>query len=143
MSATGLAVFDETLQVTHIWLKDLMERLETGDRHRAYLALRTVLHALRDRLAPDEAAHLSAQLPMLVRGFFFEGWRPSVTPTHERRRDEFLYRVRRELPPDSDFDVEGAVIAVFELLAARVAPGEIRKVAGALPPEIRELWPGT
>jgi uncharacterized protein (DUF2267 family) len=44
MSATGLEVFDETLQKTNIWLKEIMEVLGL-DRHRAYQALRAVLHA--------------------------------------------------------------------------------------------------
>src|SRR3990172_2959955 len=70
MSTTGLQVFDQTLQLTNIWLKSLMEKQGWTDRHRAYLALRATLHALRDRMNPDEAAHLGAQLPMLVRGVF-------------------------------------------------------------------------
>jgi hypothetical protein len=32
MSATGLAVFDRTLQETNLWLKELMARLGTDDR---------------------------------------------------------------------------------------------------------------
>jgi len=44
MSATGLEVFDRTLHKTHTWLKEIMEALGTEDRHRAHMALRTVLH---------------------------------------------------------------------------------------------------
>ena len=51
------------------------ERTGLGEHpHKAYLALRTVLHALRDRLTLEEAVQLGAQLPMLVRGFYYEGW---------------------------------------------------------------------
>ncbi len=72
---TGLAVFDTTVQETNLWLKGIMEGLHTDDRHLAYLALRATLHALRDRLGPENAVHLAAQLPMLVRGLYYEGWR--------------------------------------------------------------------
>jgi uncharacterized protein (DUF2267 family) len=78
MSATGLDVFDQTLQKTNIWLKEIMDDLGP-DRQRAYHALRAVLHTLRDRLTVEEAAHLSAQLPLLVRGIYFEGWHPRTS----------------------------------------------------------------
>ena len=56
--STGLATFDKTVQESNLWLKDVMERLNTTDRHHAYSTLRAVLHALRDRIGPESAAHL-------------------------------------------------------------------------------------
>jgi len=50
-----------------------MDDLHSEDRHHADVALSAVLHALRDRLTVSEAAQLGAQLPMLVRGFYYEG----------------------------------------------------------------------
>ena len=49
MSATGLDVFDQTLQITNIWLDEIMAKLGP-DRQVAWHALGAVLHALRDRL---------------------------------------------------------------------------------------------
>src|SRR5918999_2423916 len=90
--STGLYVFDHTVQVTNEWLKGVERELGAANRHRAYLALRSTLHALRDELVPDEAVHLAAQLPMLVRGFYYEGWDPSRTPVKDRDREDFLER---------------------------------------------------
>ena len=73
MSATGLPVFDETVQKTNTWLKEIAQALGS-DRHRAYQALRAVLHRLRDRLTV--AAHLGDQRPMLVRGHLLRGVAP-------------------------------------------------------------------
>ncbi|MCS6927126.1 MAG: DUF2267 domain-containing protein, partial [Candidatus Binatia bacterium] len=96
MSTTGLEIFDTTLQKTHIWLNDVMQELGwEEERHRAYLALRTVLHALRDRLTLEEAVDLGAQLPMLIRGFYYEGWTPHRVPRRERHKEEFLAHVQQ------------------------------------------------
>lgn len=138
--STGIEAFDHSLQLTNLWLNDLMRRLGTEDRHLAYLALRTTLHALRDRLAVDEAAHLGAQLPMLVRGLYYEGWRPAGKPAKERSREAFLAHIQAEAHA-LDFDPEPAARAVFGLLAARITAGEIQDVQGMLPQPVRELWP--
>jgi uncharacterized protein (DUF2267 family) len=141
MSITGLPVFDHTLHITNIWLKDVMQRLGTEDRHRAYLALRATLQALRDRLSVDEAAHLGAQLPMLVRGIYFEGWHPAGKPLKERSKEQFLAHILKGMPHEPDLDAEGVVRAVFGLLAERVDAGEIQEVKDMLPRPVRELWP--
>ena len=77
MSATGLDVFDRTLHKTNLWLNDVMQELGADNRHQAYRALRATLHALGDRLTIDEVADVGAQLPMLIRGFYYVGWDPS------------------------------------------------------------------
>jgi uncharacterized protein (DUF2267 family) len=140
MSASGLKVFDETLQVTNSWLKDLMEMLYTDDRQLAYCGLRAVLHALRDELEPEMAVHLAAQLPMLVRGFYYEGWKPSRTPTPNRHLDAFYQAIRTEMRGHPEVQADRLMGAVFDLLASRIDAGEVRKVARSLPREIRDLW---
>jgi uncharacterized protein (DUF2267 family) len=95
MSTTHLPVFDTTVQESIRWLKAVMDHLHTDDRHLAYLALRGTLHALRDRLGPENAVHLAAQLPMLLRGLYYEGWRMAASQTKERSRAEFFDHVRR------------------------------------------------
>ena len=87
MSATGIRAFDSTIQTTNVWLNDLVDRLGWQDKQRAYHALTAGLHALRDRLPVNEAVALGAQLPMLVRGFYYEGWHPHDKPTKERKKE--------------------------------------------------------
>jgi uncharacterized protein (DUF2267 family) len=140
MSTTGLEVFDRTIHKTNIWLKDLMEMLDCGDRHEAYLALRATLHALRDRLTIEEVAQFAAQLPMLIRGFYYEGWDPTGKPLKERHKEEFLSRINQELRPYT-IDPEQVARAVFLVLANRISEGEIEDVEHVLPREIRDLWP--
>ncbi len=58
MSTSGVAALDQAVQDTNVWLKAVAEQLHFEDRHHAYIALRAVLHALRDRLPPEVAVHL-------------------------------------------------------------------------------------
>ena len=141
MSTTGLDVFDRTLHRTNSWLSDIMHVLGSQDRHAAYVALRASLHALRDRLPVEEVAQLGAQLPMLVRGSYYEGWDPTAKPLKIRHKDEFLARVAQEIQGNDAADVEQLVRAVFAVLAARVTEGEIEDVRHVLPEEVRRLWP--
>jgi uncharacterized protein (DUF2267 family) len=138
---TGLDVFDKTVQESNLWLKDIMERLGTNDRHHAYSILRAVLHGLRDRIGPESAAHLGAQLPMLLRGAFYEGWDPTGKPTKERHAMAFLTHIGSELPRSDTIEVEQGVRAVFDVLSKHIDRGEAVKLAGMFPLELRQFWP--
>jgi uncharacterized protein (DUF2267 family) len=117
-----------------------MEGLHTDDRHLAYIALRATLHALRDRIGPENAVHLAAQLPMLVRGLYYEGWRLAASQSKERTRADFLEHVRSELPRGSAIDPNVAARAVFAVMWEKLDLGEVGKVIDRLPPELKELW---
>jgi uncharacterized protein (DUF2267 family) len=136
---TRIDGFEHSLQLTNVWLKDLMARLGTDDRHLACLALGATLHALRDRLTVEETADLGAQLPMLVRGLYYEGWRPAGKPLEEHARDALLSHVEGEAR-NSNFEAEPAVGAAFGRLAERVRAGE-RDVKTTLPRPARKFWP--
>jgi uncharacterized protein (DUF2267 family) len=138
---TGLDVFDSTVQQTNLWLKDLMRRLGTEDRHLAYKVLAATLHAVRDRIGPQNAVHLGAQLPMLIRGLYYEGWHMAGTPTRERHTEDFLDRVSGDVFRGLGVDAESAVRAVFEVMCDKLDAGEIGKLISLFPKELRALWP--
>ncbi len=141
MSDNSLAVVDHTVQQTNIWLKKLVEEHHLQSRQQAYSALRAVLHALRDRLTSEQAVHLGAQLPLLIRGIYYEGWRVNHKPLSIKQVDEFAQHVAKELPPSFPRDAVGITEAVFDLLANELDAGEIHKVVGELPVPLRSLWP--
>ncbi|MGD2131370.1 MAG: DUF2267 domain-containing protein [Maricaulaceae bacterium] len=141
MSMTGLTQFDQTIHLTNTWLNEIMEELGWEDRHRAYRGLRAVLHALRDRLPVESAAHLAAQLPMLVRGFYYEGWAPGKEHVRDRTANDFVAHVEQAFSQDPDAEPERIVDAVFGLLNRHVSDGEVKNVRSNLPEAIRSLWP--
>ena len=142
MAKTGIESFNTTVQKTNIWLREIMDEEGWNDRHKAYIALRAVLHALRDRLVVDEAVHLGSQLPMLLRGMYFEGWDPSKTPLKIKTREEFLAYIEMRLEHvQPGMDAEKALSVVLNLLSRKISAGEIEDVKHSLPADIRKLWP--
>ena len=141
MSLTGLSSFDSSIHLTNAWLRDICGELGwADDRGRAYHALAAVLHALRDRLPVGEVADLSAQLPLIVRGVYYEGWRPAAAPVKDHKKAQFLDHVARAFPEALPGDIEDITRAVFKVLARRIAGGEVDDVRNALPAGIRQLW---
>lgn len=139
--STGLPIFDTTVQESNVWLKGVETRLPPCDRHQAYGALRAVLHVLRDRLPMDAVLGLSAQLPMLLRGLFLEGWRPVAGPSDIHDPQGFAGEVADRLPPKFPREPNEAAEAVFAVLAERLDPGEVTKLAQYLPSRLRSLFP--
>ena len=140
MSATGLDVFDKTLQTTNIWLDDIMSVLGP-DRRLAWRVLSGVLHTIRDHLPAELSAHVSAQLPLLIRGAYFDRWRPSTTPDGIRSQEAFLARIHDELAQSRPVGAQDAAAAVMKTLNVHLEPGLIEKIRSSLPEEIRRLWP--
>ncbi|MDJ0921910.1 MAG: DUF2267 domain-containing protein [Henriciella sp.] len=139
MSTTGLSQFDDTIHTTNVWLKEIMQACDWTDRRDAYRALRVTLHTLRDHLPVEIVAHLSAQLPLLIRGALFEGWKPSVSEIPERDLVSFLDPIQMAFDRKSGVDPEKVAKAVFDVLRKHVSEGEMNHVAQALPRHVRKL----
>lgn len=134
------ASISHSVQQTQEWLKALCEAGGYSGEAEALAVLRAVLHQLRDRLTPQEAIDLAAQLPMIVRGIYYEGWQPLRTPEKVRSKDEFLAGIKDKLAPHP-VSPDNATRDVFTLLAQAIDSGEISDVINQLPSGIKELWP--
>lgn len=131
-----------TVQQTQEWLKELRDNADLENEEEALGVLRVVLHQLRDRLTPEEAIGLGAQLPTIIRGIYYESWRPSRTPERIRSKQAFLDEITIKLLPRRP-QPERAVQDVFALVAHHCDPGEISQVIDQLPRDIKKLWPET
>lgn len=140
MSAQGLEVIDHSVQLTHEWINELRERLGWASSRDALRLLRLTLAQVRDHLGHEEVAQLSAQMPLLIRGMFFEGWRPAQTPLRDRSADHFISAIAAGL---GDAQWRGAedITAVFRTLDNHISRGEIADVKANLPRAVRDLWP--
>jgi uncharacterized protein (DUF2267 family) len=139
MTRTHTKAFAHSLEVANIWVGEIKRSLKISPAH-AWSVLCAVLHTLRDRLTVEQAAHLGNQLPLIVRGAFFDQWRPAHKAKKIRREKEFLDIVRARLPASISLDAKQAVNEVFTVLAHHPA-GEIQKIVKTLPPELRALTP--
>ena len=142
MTNTGLDSFDRTVQTAIEWLDEIGSEMGREDRNDSYQALRAVLHTLHDRLTVEEGANLSAQLPMILRGLFYEAWKPSSIPVKLRDRDAFIEYVIRKLGPAvNTIPPSDAIKAVFIVLENRITSGEIDDIKALMPEELQVLWP--
>ena len=134
MVDAGYAAFSTTVDRTNRVLKEIEQAYgwPKERRNQSYAALRAVLHALRDRLSIDEAAQLAAQLPVLIRGIYDDGWDPSRVPLR-MSKDEFLGRVRREFSYDVEGGMQRLVQTVLHALRGHVTQGEWDDIRAGLP----------
>lgn len=139
MSSSAIPVFDKTAQTTHLWLNEIGEEIGLDDQQ-SWRVTAAVLRAIRDRLPVELAAHLGSQLPLLVRGAYYDQFRPSAMPSRVRSLDEFLLLIAEELRLGRPIDTKDAARALFNVLSRHLTAGQISKVREALPEEVRAIW---
>jgi uncharacterized protein (DUF2267 family) len=140
MAVTGLEVFDKTLHTTNQWLDEISAEIGP-DRHLAWHVLGAVLRSIRDELLIEQSAHLAAQLPLLVRGAYFDQYRPAAQPRSARSQDDFTARIHQELAGSRPVRPDLAATAVMRTLNRHLTEGQVRKARDALPKGVRALWP--
>lgn len=137
MSLTRVPSLDHTVQTTNRWLADLANSIGTEDREFAHRVLRTWLHAIRDGLTVDSAAHLAAQLPDLVRGIYYNGWHPSAAPIR-RNRQEFIEQFAHS-GRIAHADVPKLASIVTAVLCEELSEAAVQHTLSQLPRDVRGL----
>ena len=114
------------------------------DERRATDVIFAVFHELHDRLTPEEASDVAAQLPTPLKRLWQVGERPgrAVRRSH---KPEFLANVRAQASLPDDAATEHAVRVVFavlqELLGSTTGrEGEAGDVLSQLPMDLKPLW---
>lgn len=138
----SIPILEKNIHQTMSWLYAIEEECnwEEDNQKRAFATLRVVLHELRDLLPLENAIHLSAQLPLVIRGLFFENWNTHSHSSRKRKKDDFLASISAGLSSYPDTDVEETVRGALKVLCDRISVGELEKIIKVLPGEIKELF---
>jgi len=126
---------ERSVHKTNEWLSDLAAELGIEDKEDAWRILKVYLQMLRDQLTIDEAAQLAAQLTLVLRGAFYEGFDPG-RQDKLRDRDEFLARFAERAGVTY---AARAVEAATSVVRRHITAGEMEDVLSQLPSELREV----
>ncbi len=124
------------------WLHGLCDYLGIQDEMKAARIFRAVLHAIRDRIPAGEAIHLAAQLPIVWKGIYFDGFTLRDEPVRIRHEEEWLEFIRSKdaSAEMADFPtlehVHYAFQDVMKFLRSRISEGQYNQVAQALHSEL-------
>lgn len=141
MRPSYMSTMDHTMQITNEWVHQLDELVPWDDSNKSFRLLRATLLTVRDQLGVEEAAQLAAQLPLFLRGIYFDGWDPSRTPSTLREKPDFIASIAGAMSPDTLDDAEATVNAVLSLLNTRISAGEINDVRNSMRKSVRDIWP--
>lgn len=134
-------VFDPHVETASRWLHELRGYLGLAHDQdaRALHALRVGLHAIRDRLPANEVLDLAAQLPLLIRALYLEGWRLDHAPKRIRHRGAWVASLRTALGSEELLPLD-ILRGVIRLLTTHVSDGELADIIATLPGPLAELW---
>jgi uncharacterized protein (DUF2267 family) len=136
MSEQGLETIEATVQKRTSGLRESPNQCTRKNRCLEVSAIKT----LRDRLPIDLAVHFGAQLPMLIRGLYYEGREPSKVPI-KMSREEFLAVVQSRIIADRVFDPVETGLNVLAIVGNHVGNGEMRKIMDGFPREMQSFFP--
>lgn len=137
--------FEDIQKDGNTFLNQACKFLAIQDRDQAGRILRSVLHAIRDRIPPEEAVHLAAQLPLAWKGIYFDGFTiRSEVPKIRDKKDwlEFI-RSKNQMAAQNDFPslelTEMAFQDIMDFLRDTLSEGQFQHVVQALHAEISDL----
>ena len=137
---TNIKHIHKSLEHTYEWIKVLMQDYNFSNENKAFVVLRATLKALRDRLPLNEVVHLGSQLPVLLRGYYFEGWNPEHEANEINASHDFVYLVKSHLNGHEDINLDEAVPATLKLIFDMIDQGEAKEVKANLPEDLRSYY---
>ena len=88
----------------------------------------------------EEVVQLAAQLPLVIKGVYFDGWTPRDKP-EKYDKGEFARRVHEQFQFDPDLNPAEVIRAVLRVMYRHMGEGELRDVRSNMPKDIQEWFP--
>jgi uncharacterized protein (DUF2267 family) len=125
------------------FIRNVAEQVACDER-RAEALVFAVFLELRERLTPNEASHVAAQMPVALK----ELWKYNEKADRPVRRihaEEFIGEVRQIAALPDEAEARRAVVAVFRELQRMLGSpggmeGEAWDVMAQLPKDLKKLW---
>ncbi|AYB32971.1 DUF2267 domain-containing protein [Chryseolinea soli] len=138
--------FEQYCQDARDFVNEIAVELgEPANKGQAERIMTSVLHTVREVLSPEESLHFIAQLPMMMKGIYVDGWRLE-TQNRIRSMNEFIECLILQSPRTAlnDFGngekAETNARAVLRVLSRHVATGEVKDIVSQFPVELADLW---
>lgn len=137
--AKNVTVFARTTHKSQIWINEMQEELKWLNGDSLYHLLKAVLQSLRDQMNVHEAAHFSAQLPLILRGAFFEGWNPHTQQLSGVTKEDFLEAVKGRLSHAGlpQFELEAGVLTTLNVIKKHISAGEMDDLVSQVEPSLK------
>jgi uncharacterized protein (DUF2267 family) len=88
----------------------------------------------------DETFELAAQMPLLLKGIYFDGYDPSGKPLTIRSREELFDEIQDRFDKAEGLSGEIITRAVLKVLYKRAGEGEMDDIKENMPADIQGLF---
>lgn len=103
------------------WLQDVRVIYDFEQDEHAFILLRATLKGLRDHLTQEEVITLGNILPAILRGFYYEGWKPQEIKNENLTRTVFSY-----LGGTKEIDLEMTLPETLKIIYARIQESNLK-----------------
>ena len=136
-----LDIIDQTVQKTYSIISSLDDQSIPLGKEDLFLILGATLHTLRDYMPLQQAINLGNQLPMLLRGIYYEGWEGIIEEIPIKNENSFFELFDKKLDNNlKTLNLNPIVKTVFKSILAQTSIGEDKNILDHLPPSLFEVY---
>ena len=128
----------------NLFLSQLADELNMPkNKTRTLHILKAVLHGIRNRISPEESAQFMAQLPMLLKAVYVDGWQIGKHQKRINTLEEFVDEVYdlggayKGLAFGDRIEAERGIQSVLKILKNYISEGEFNDILASMPTKLR------